>query len=622
MTEENKEDNEKNGNNYHNEKGVVNAEVSAEMKKAYLDYAMSVIVSRAIPALEDGLKPVQRRILYAMKRAGMTSDKQTKKSVSVVGDVLKLYHPHGDTSVYDALVRMAQDFSLRYPLIYGQGNFGSIDADPAAAMRYCVSGDSLIITENGLKRIDQISETENINLKILSKDKKIHNTSKWFDSGEHETIRITTDKGYSLSGSKNHPILILSKDDFGKPIFVWKLLNQIKKGDVAIIDRKEDNFWPEKEVNLTQYWPKRNNGHQHIKILPKKLDSNLSFILGGLTAEGFISKNKLEFCNTDENLIKKFEEKWKLTFPDSRLHKFRKLPSSYGKKEYYRLECHSRHTLEFLRNIGLLPVKSNMKNIPKEIMESPKEVVSSFLRAYFEGDGSVTYARKMKELSCCSKSKKLLNEIQITLLRFGIDSIQRFDKYKNINKLYLDGKRNILRFYKDINFFSEKKRKKLEFALVSYKKETTLKDFVPFLSDYVRKLARYADNEFAMKHNFDRYPEMRQNYQRITSILLKRTDVNCLPLFEYLLTYEYLFDPITKIESNGMQKVYSIKVDSNCHSFISNGFISHNTEVKLAKISEELLEDIDKDTVNMIPNFDNSTKEPELLAGKTSSTSS
>ena len=118
------------------DKSIINTEISGEMKKSYLDYAMSVIVSRAIPTIEDGLKPVQRRILYAMKKAGMTSDKQTKKSVAVVGDVLKLYHPHGDSSVYDALVRMAQDFSLRYPLIYGQGNFGSIDGDPAAAYRY------------------------------------------------------------------------------------------------------------------------------------------------------------------------------------------------------------------------------------------------------------------------------------------------------------------------------------------------------------------------------------------------------------------------------------------------------------------------------------------------------
>ncbi|HLC86997.1 MAG TPA: DNA gyrase subunit A [Candidatus Nanoarchaeia archaeon] len=118
------------------EKGIINTEVSSEMKKAYLDYAMSVIVSRALPAIEDGLKPVQRRILYAMNQMGLKPGSQTKKSARVVGDVMGKYHPHGDAAIYDAMVRMAQDFSLRYPLVFGQGNFGSIDGDPPAAMRY------------------------------------------------------------------------------------------------------------------------------------------------------------------------------------------------------------------------------------------------------------------------------------------------------------------------------------------------------------------------------------------------------------------------------------------------------------------------------------------------------
>jgi len=118
------------------EKGVINSEVSEEMRRAYLDYAMSVIVSRAIPSVEDGMKPVQRRILYAMHQMGLKPNTQTKKSARIVGDVMGKYHPHGDTAIYDAMVRMAQDFSLRYPLVYGQGNFGSIDGDPPAAMRY------------------------------------------------------------------------------------------------------------------------------------------------------------------------------------------------------------------------------------------------------------------------------------------------------------------------------------------------------------------------------------------------------------------------------------------------------------------------------------------------------
>jgi len=116
--------------------GVFQTEVSGEMKKAYLDYAMSVIVSRAIPAIEDGMKPVQRRILFSMDKMGLKPNTQTKKAARIVGDVIGKYHPHGDTAVYDAMVRMAQDFSLRYPLVFGQGNFGSIDGDPPAAYRY------------------------------------------------------------------------------------------------------------------------------------------------------------------------------------------------------------------------------------------------------------------------------------------------------------------------------------------------------------------------------------------------------------------------------------------------------------------------------------------------------
>jgi DNA gyrase subunit A len=117
-------------------KGVIKTDITDEMQKAYLDYAMSVIVSRALPDVRDGLKPVQRRIIYAMQDQNMPASGKFHKCAAVVGEVLKKYHPHGDSSVYEALVRMGQDFSLRYPLIFPQGNFGSIDGDNPAAMRY------------------------------------------------------------------------------------------------------------------------------------------------------------------------------------------------------------------------------------------------------------------------------------------------------------------------------------------------------------------------------------------------------------------------------------------------------------------------------------------------------
>ncbi len=117
-------------------KEVLSVDIKDELKKSYLDYAMSVIIGRALPDARDGMKPVHRRILYAMHKLSNTYNKPNKKSARVVGDVIGKYHPHGDTAVYDAIVRMTQDFSLRYPLIEGQGNFGSIDGDSAAAMRY------------------------------------------------------------------------------------------------------------------------------------------------------------------------------------------------------------------------------------------------------------------------------------------------------------------------------------------------------------------------------------------------------------------------------------------------------------------------------------------------------
>ena len=115
---------------------IIQRFLEEELRESFIDYSMSVIVQRALPDSRDGLKPVQRRILYAMHELGLSPEKAHKKSAAVVGDVLGKYHPHGDTAVYDTLVRMAQPFSMRYPLVDGQGNFGSIDGDSAAAYRY------------------------------------------------------------------------------------------------------------------------------------------------------------------------------------------------------------------------------------------------------------------------------------------------------------------------------------------------------------------------------------------------------------------------------------------------------------------------------------------------------
>ena len=142
--------------------------IEAEMKKSYLDYAMSVIIGRALPDVRDGLKPVHRRVLYAMRELKNDYNKPYKKSARIVGDVIGKYHPHGDSAVYDTIVRLAQDFSMRYPLVDGQGNFGSIDGDPAAAMRYTEarlsSVSALMLEDLKLDTVDYVPTYDERNL--------------------------------------------------------------------------------------------------------------------------------------------------------------------------------------------------------------------------------------------------------------------------------------------------------------------------------------------------------------------------------------------------------------------------------------------------------------------------
>src|ERR1051326_211406 len=217
-------------------------ELEQEMRSSFLDYAMSVIVSRALPDVRDGLKPVHRRVLYGMHEAGLQPNRPYKKSASTVGAVMANYHPHSDSAIYDTLVRTAQPFSLRYPLVDGQGNFGSIDDDPPAAMRFCVSNDTRIETSKGTYRIgdlvpDAEPESDNpIDLYVLDRLGRPVHASMLFHSGDHPTLRIRTREGYELAGTYNHPVLCLV-DMVGVPLLLWKQLGEVMTGDRVVMSR-------------------------------------------------------------------------------------------------------------------------------------------------------------------------------------------------------------------------------------------------------------------------------------------------------------------------------------------------------------------------------------------------
>src|ERR1700751_2383898 len=178
------------------------------MRSSYLDYAMSVIVGRALPDVRDGLKPGHRRVLYGMHEAGMQPGRPYKKSARFVGDVMGSYPPHGDAAIYDTLVRMAQPFSLRYPLVDGQGNFGSPGNDPPAAMRYCLTGDATVRLPLGKSvRIRDViagarpNSDNSIDLKVLDRHGNPVAATRLFHSGEHQTYTVRTVEGYEVTGT-------------------------------------------------------------------------------------------------------------------------------------------------------------------------------------------------------------------------------------------------------------------------------------------------------------------------------------------------------------------------------------------------------------------------------------
>ncbi len=594
---------------------IVPRPIEEEMKTSYLDYAMSVIVSRALPDARDGLKPVQRRILYGMLELGVRPDGPYRKSARIVGEVMGKLHPHGDVPIYDALVRMAQEWSFRYPLVDGQGNFGSIDGDPAGAMRYCVTGDTLVVTDRGLVRIDQISPggVEAIETRVLSMHGATQFASKWFDCGPHLTRRIRTRRGYEVTGTLNHPLLACVPGADGRTTLVWKTIGQLSVGDWVVLDRSE-RLWPAHEVEVLAYHPGVPEGSRTVRHeLPGCVDEPLAFILGALVAEGTFREHVVEFTNVPGEFTEAYVAAWERVFPTCRLHVFPRAASGYGRKPFWQIQVVSRHVIGFLRSLGLRG-RSAAREVPEVILRSPQAVAAAFLRGLYEGDGAVERsARSLLRIGLCSKSRTLLRQVQTVLLRFGIASSLSAEASRATFRLGIVGLNNLRAFEEKIGFVSSEKRGALACALAMHSgRGRSRTDYVPFLAEFVRRHASRGHRDWLSGHNFDRGDRLVATLPRLKQAL-PEDDSGYL---ERLVRDNYLFEQITGIEDAGEQRVYSIRVDSPCHSFVANGFVNHNTEARLAPIAAELLADLGKETVAFTPNFDESLKEPVVLPAR------
>jgi DNA gyrase subunit A len=568
-----------------------------EMRTAYLDYAMSVIVGRALPDVRDGLKPVHRRVLYAMNELGLGPTRSYSKCALIVGEVMGKYHPHGDAAIYDTLVRMAQDFSMRALLVDGQGNFGSVDDDPPAAMRYCVVGDTRVRLADGTVRMADIagdldSDSErDLDLTVLDRLGRPVHASRVFHSGEHPTLKLRTREGFELTGTHNHPVLCLV-DMVGVPLLMWKLLEEIRPGDRVLLNR----------TGLGDGAVELDSGSRKLALLA-----------GALVSEGWFGARRAGFNNIDRVFFDAVLDAYDAVIGGPRYVYSRTIRSGslcheLDVQNLSRLRCSPLAELEGKLSAG--------KRVPECVWSANAAFKRVFMQAMFEGDGSSSLLpRSTIQISYSTQSRQLAADMQQLLLEFGVVSRLAASARGEI-KVVITNRRDARLFAERIGFFGAKQIKlDAELAQVPIASRALSHDHVPYMADYIRSEAgaHGEQREWLRRNNIDRIERWENGS---TAILERIRSEEVREVVAPLVTGDYYYASVESVTAAGVQPVYSLRVDTDDHSFLTNGFISHNTEARLARIATEMLRDLDMDTVDFAPNYDGSKREPLVLPAR------
>ena len=571
-------------------------DIQQEMQRSYIDYAMSVIVGRALPLVEDGLKPVHRRVLYSMGENGFRPERSYVKCARVVGDVMGNYHPHGDSAIYDALVRLAQPWSMRYPLIDGQGNFGSRGNDPAAAMRYCVAGDTRIRLSDGASpRIDAIvpdakPHSDNpIDLKVADRSGDPVRAEMLFHSGAHPTLRMRTAEGYELTGTHNHPVLCLV-DVAGVPTLLWKLLEEVRPDDRVALQRvahTETGCWDTTEAME-------------------------SFLLGAFVSEGFVSEGRAGFNNVDRAFFDLVLDAYDHVVGGPRYAYSRTIASGSVMHELDVQDLTALGASALAQVTG----RSAAKHVPESIWSGTPAAKRFFLQALFAGDGSCSaLPRSTVQLSYSTRSVRLAREVQQLLLEFGVVS-RRYRHATGEHKVVVTNKRDARLFRDRIGFLGVKQHKLVEIlGDADASSRSMSSDHVPGLAQFLRThgATSEADRVWLRKHNVDRIERWEH---RAEEILAHVTDPDARAIAEELAGGRFYYARVESVTDAGEQDVYSVRVDTLDHSFVTDGFVSHNTECRLTPLAMAMLRDIEEDTVDFLDNYDGKTQEPVVLPSR------
>ena len=571
-------------------------DIQQEMQNSYIDYAMSVIVGRALPEVRDGLKPVHRRVLYAMYDSGFRPDRSHAKSARSVAETMGNYHPHGDSSIYDTLVRMAQPWSLRYPLVDGQGNFGSPGNDPPAAMRYCVTGDALVRLPLGqTARIGDIASAGPnsdavVDLKVLDRHGNPVSADRLFHSGEHQTFTVTTAEGFAVTGTANHPLLCLV-DLAGVPTLLWKLIEEIRVGDHVVLQRTKPA-----ELGCADW-----------------CDTLTGLLLGAFISEGFVSDKRAGFNNLDRDYFDNVVAAYDAVVGGTRYLSERTIASG---STLFELDIHNLSALSTSPLAELSGFRSADKFIPDRLWNSPAPVKRAFLQALFEGDGSCSaLPRNTVQVSYSTRSARLATDVQQMLLEFGVIA-RRYLHASGEYKVVITNRAQAEVFGAQIGFGGAKQRKLVDLlAALPARAAGSDTDRVPGLARFIRQHcgSSWADKEWLRKHNIDGVQRWRRDGAEILSHI---ADPEVRAIASDLTDGRFYFAEVASVRAAGVQPVYSLRVDTADHSFITNGFVSHNTEARLTPLAMDMLREIDEETVDFIPNYDGRVQEPTVLPSR------
>lgn len=522
---------------------IDDVDVSREMRDSFLEYAYSVIYSRAIPDARDGLKPVQRRILFTMAQMGLRPDRGHVKCARVVGEVMGRLHPHGDSAIYEAMVRMAQPWSLRVPLVDGHGNFGSQDDGPAA-YRYCLIGQTRVrLADGSTVPIEALcprtpnSEAE-IDIDVLDRDGKPVRASRGFHSGTHPTIRVETTSGHTLRGTANHPVLCevldserVDGDGDGRRL-TWRRLDQLRVGDRLVLAQ-----------------------HAWTTALPTLGESTLGLLLGAWVAAGWSGHDSLGYstddCDYCRLVVAAFDAHVEAGRSVSHRHT-RRLDRRICEIELRRSPALAETPLN-----ALVGIPEGLLGVPELVWRSGPGVKRAFLAAVVDNAGRVsTPHRPRPTIEIASASPVLVGDLQELLLEFGIHAHRRGQTHGR-HRLVIQGHAEVAAFAERIGLRS------------------------------------------SMQHDLAR--------------LVAAAPPGARPPQSTSTGRGWRLVPVARISSAAPAPVYSLRVDTEDHSFLAGGFVHHNTEARLAEPAMLLTTSIDEDVVDMVPNYDGRETQPAVL---------